>query len=179
MFGGYHLLHNEKSVTRAIWVFQFNSVRDYFGAADTATAREGSGSYESENNEDDEDLYSEGSGEDEVNVRVHIVEDSDHVLTQYGPRAAESCAVSLGATWQNVVFIVTGGVNDGGLTLDTVMRVELDHNNGREPVLGRPSRLLPRLGVARRRHGCTKVSSSFLLDKCNFVILIKIFLLAD
>ena len=161
VFGGYHLLHNEKSVTRAIWVFQFNSVRDYFGAANTATATEGSGSYESEN--DDED--SEGSGEDEVSVRVHIVEDSDHVLTEYGPRAAESCAVSLGATWQNVVFVATGGVNADGETLDSVMRVELNHNHGREPVLVQPSRLLPRLRVGRRRHGCTKVSVGVKTDK--------------
>ena len=156
MFGGHSLLHSEKSVTRAIWVFQFNSVRDYFGGGGTAV--EGSGDYESENT-DDEDLYndSEGSGEEDVNMSVHVVEGSDEVLTQYGPHAAESCAVSLGATWQNVVFVATGGLNIDGLTLDTVMRVQLGHNNGREPVLASPTRLLPRLGVARRRHGCTKV----------------------
>ena len=157
MFGGYHLLYNKKSVTRAIWVFQFNSVRDYFGGE---TAMKGSGSYGGENN-DDEDMYSdegEGSGEEEVSVRVHVVEDSDHVLAEYGPGAAESCAVSLEATWQNVVFVATGGLNDAGLTLDTVMRIQLSYNNGREPRLASPTSILPSLRLARRRHGCTKVS---------------------
>lgn len=157
MFGGYHLLYNKKSVTRAIWVFQFNSVRDYFGGDTTAV--EGSGSYEGENS-DDEDLYSEGegSGEEEVSVRVHVVEDSDQVLAEYGPSAAESCAVSLETTWQNVVFVATGGLNNAGLTLDTVMRLQLSYNNGREPRLASPTSRLPSLRLARRRHGCTKVS---------------------
>ena len=135
---------------------------------------EGSGNFESENT-DDEDMYSDGSGEEEVNVRVYVVEDSDEVLTQYGPNAAESCAVSLGATWQNVVFVATGGLNIDGLTLDTVMRVQLGHNNGREPVLASPTRLLPRLGVARRRHGCTKVTPSHGLFDCQHVVTSKNF----
>lgn len=160
MFGGYHLLHNKKSVTRAIWVFQFNAVRDYFGA-DPVAAMEGSGSSQSENS-DDEDLFSEGegSGEEEVSVRVHVVEDSDQVLAEYGDSAAESCAVSLGATWQNVVFVATGGLNNAGVTLDTVMRLQLSHNNGREPRLASPTSHLPRLRLPRRRHGCTRVSQN-------------------
>ena len=136
---------------------------------------EGSGDYESENT-DDEDLYndSEGSGEEEVNMSVHVVEGSDEVLTQYGPHAAESCAVSLGATWQNVVFVATGGLNIDGLTLDTVMRVQLGHNNGREPVLASPTSLLPRLGVARRRHGCTKVRTrDYNIDNLGLEVFVQ------
>ena len=131
---------------------------------------EGSGSSESEDS-DDEDLFSEGdgSGEEEVSVRVHVVEDSDQVLTEYGPHAAESCAVSLASTVQNVVFVATGGLNNAGVTLDTVMRLQLSHNNGREPRLASPTSHLPRLRRARRRHGCTKVSHSVFYCPINLV----------
>ena len=151
LFGGNHLLDKVQTLTRAIWVFTFNSVRDYFGTDNILM--DGSG--------DDEDLHREGSGDEEVKIGVQIVEDSDYVLTEYGPGAVEACAVSLEETWDNVVFAVTGGLNDEGVTLDMVMRVELQNNNGREPTLGLRS-FLPRLRVARRKHGCTKVSKQLL-----------------
>jgi len=153
--GGNHLLGDVNYVTRAIWVFTFNPVKDYFGDSDfgdSDSAIEGSGDLYS----DDEELSEEGSGTEDVDVMIHVVEDSDHVLTEYGPGAVSACAVSLEETRTNVVFVVTGGKNQEGVTLDSVMRLQLDSNHGREPTLGQQRQFLPPLRLGRRRHGCTK-----------------------
>ena len=156
LFGGHHLVGREKSVSRAIFVFTFHPVRGWL----EDEVSHGSGDFDSLNS-DDEDQAEEGSGYDGVdegvNVNIQAVDNSYHVLTDYGPAAVHACAVSLHQTRQNVVFVVTGGQSVTGVTLDKVMRLELDNNHGREPRLGREREVLPSLRVARTRHGCTKV----------------------
>merc|ERR1719450_132023 len=103
------------SVTKAIWIYQFNSVTENF--------EEGSGDYLGLDS-DDEDLGEEGSGYGEVSMDVQVVADSDHVVTEYGGTGAvTACAVSLAQTRDNVVFVVTGGLSQEGVTLDRVMRL--------------------------------------------------------
>ena len=89
-------------MTKAIWVFQFHPIRDWL------TQDEGSADDDSLISDDEDEMY-EGSGFGGVNVGVQLVEDSDFVLTEYGPGAVEACALSLQQTRRNVVFVVTGG----------------------------------------------------------------------
>ena len=161
---------NDETVTKAIWVFQFHPIRDWL------TQDEGSADDDSLISDDEDEMY-EGSGFGGVNVGVQLVEDSDFVLTEYGPGAVEACALSLQQTRRNVVFVVTGGKNARGVTMDKVMRLQLDSNNGREPTLGTHRDLLPPLRTARRRHGCTKVTTtpSHGLIDCQHVVTSKNF----
>ena len=154
------------AITRSITVFEFSAVKDLYGY-NTDTEEDdyyGSGdSYGYGYDDTDDDSY-EGSADssDDIEIKVTMVEDADHLLEEYGPGAIESCAVALIDKVNSVSFIVTGGKNLGsngrkGTTLAKTMKAHLKLDHDKKPVMGREREFLPMMNFARKQHGCAKV----------------------
>jgi len=154
------------AITRSITVFEFSAVKDLYGY-NTDTEEDdyyGSGdSYGYGYDDTDDDSY-EGSADssDDIEIKVTMVEDADHLLEEYGPGAIESCAVALIDKVNSVSFIVTGGKNLGsngrkGTTLAKTMKAHLKLDHDKKPVMGREREFLPMMNFARKQHGCAKI----------------------
>jgi hypothetical protein len=121
------------------------------------------GSGDSYGYDDTEDSY-EGStdGSDDIEIKVTMVEDADHLLEEYGPGAIEGCAISLIEKVNAVSFIVTGGKNVGpngsdGIAMRKALKAHLKLDQNKQPVLGREHEFLPMMNFARKQHGCAKI----------------------
>ena len=105
------------AITRSITVFEFSAVKDLYGYhTDTEDSDYyGSGDSYGYGYDDTDDSSYEGSADssDDIEIKVTMVEDADHLLEEYGPGAIESCAVALIDKVNTVSFIVTGGKNLG------------------------------------------------------------------
>ena len=171
LFGGNAIYgQSTHAVTRSICVFEFSAVKDLYGYH---TDSEENDYYASGDDyrddylyDDSEDSY-EGSatGSDEVEVKVHMIEDADHLLEEYGPGVTEGCAVTLINKMTSGSFLVTGGKSSGqrgsdGTTMRKAMKAHLKLDRNGLPSIGREHEFLPSMAFARKQHGCTKVSDT-------------------
>ena len=177
LFGGNAVYgKSTHAITRSITVFEFSAVKDLYGYHTDSEDNDYYGSGDSYGYDDTEDNY-EGStdGSDDIEIKVTMVEDADHLLEEYGPGAIEGCAVSLIEKVNTVSFIVTGGKNVGpngsdGTTMRKALKAHLKLDQNKQPVLGREHEFLPMMNFARKQHGCAKVSYDFFyFSLYNFV----------
>jgi len=167
LFGGNAVYgKSTHAITRSITVFEFSAVKDLYGYHTDSEESDyyGSGDSYNYNYDDTEDSSYEGSaeGSDNIEIKVTMVEDADHLLEEYGPGAIEGCAVSLIEKVNTVSFIVTGGKNVGnngreGTTMRKALKAHLKLDDNRQPVLGREHEFLPMMNFARKQHGCAKI----------------------
>eukprot|EP00092_Neocalanus_flemingeri_P010888 GFUD01011727.1.p1 GENE.GFUD01011727.1~~GFUD01011727.1.p1 ORF type:complete len:681 (+),score=117.32 GFUD01011727.1:354-2396(+) len=162
LFGG-NAVYGESThtITRSITVFEFSKVKDLYGYHSDSEDYYGSG--DSYGYDDSDDSF-EGStdGDDEIKIKVTVVENSDNLLEEYGPGAIEGCAVSLIEKENSVSFIVTGGKNVGpngndGTTMRKTLKAHLRLDQSESPALGREHEFLPMMNFARKQHGCAKI----------------------
>lgn len=164
LFGGNAVYgKSTHAITRSITVFEFSAVKDLYGYHTDSEDNDYYGSGDSYGYDDTEDSY-EGStdGSDDIEIKVTMVEDADHLLEEYGPGAIEGCAVSLIEKVNTVSFIVTGGKNVGpngsdGTTMRKALKAHLKLDQNKQPVLGREHEFLPMMNFARKQHGCAKI----------------------
>ena len=161
LFGGNAIYgKGTHAITRSITVFEFSAVKDteednYYGSGDSYT-------YGYDDTEDDSYEGSTDSSDD-IEIKVTMVEDADHLLEEYGPGGAiESCAISLIDKKNSVSFIVTGGKNLGsngskGTTMAKTLKAHLKLDHDKKPIMGKEREFLPMMNFARKQHGCAKV----------------------
>ena len=157
LWGGYQKKGGWKSVSKTVLVFQFSPVKDIFGSNSIYDDDDDEGSGDGEEYtypDDDEEGSAESDLENENDMKVSFISENnlDHRVNR-----AQACGVTLAETRYNVVFVITGGVDDQGRVLDNVHKTEITVKQGSHFNIGPLRENLPDMKISRKQHGCYKV----------------------